>query len=520
MFKKTAICLALCTIFSTAFFTACGEEEHSSSSSSNRVEDGFETLYTEKTARNLSVGGTASFPINKDVGDKNYLKIEISTDVNLVGYIRYEENTGSGKTNEEKIYIEAGAKEFTSFLDAFRRGAFGDFDKKITEITLQNVSDTPGEIKLSAVKISGRVFDPDETLFIDDGALKVGASLAMGGALTHVEKINAGVVEYIDENGDVRIEPNINPNEVTVITEESNLINIHDYGREIQQSYYAAVDESNGYVPKSEVLYDATLRYNPIQAGSAGDMQSQIIEYRHTKNEIYIKARLQEWFLDNTLSDSYAESRYYFAQDGMMISYNRFVNFSQFTGLEDLPIVGQETPAIYISYPLNYFYCETTKGTINDPNLTSAVRSPFKEQLTDKIDGPYHYRLDEKSVPGDWAAFVNDKGFGIGFCMPEADMYKASRGWDKVSSVNYYNEPTNHSYYKKIHGVLEYEYVPSAYADNYNYFCPVTDTRMLDFIPIEFEYAIYVGTTTEMKQQFNALRTAGFLENKNLHAWG
>ncbi|MBQ2768539.1 MAG: hypothetical protein IJF44_00990 [Clostridia bacterium] len=515
MFKKTAICLALCTIFSTAFFTACGKEEHSSSSSSNRVEDGFETLYTEKTARNLSVGGTASFPVNKDVGDKNYIKFELSTDVNLVGYIHYEDIAGTGKTNSEKIYIEANDREFTSFLDAFRRGAFGDFEKKITEITLQNVSETAGQVTLSAVKISDRVFDPDETLFIDDGSLKVGASLAMGGALTHVEKINAGVVEYIDKNGDVRIEPNTNPEEVTVITEEVNLINIHDYGREVQQSYYAAVDESNGYVPKSEVLYDATLRYNPIQGGSAGDKQSQIIEYRHTKNEIYIKARLSEWFLDNTLSDSYAESRYYFAQDGMMISYNRFVNFSQFTGMEETRVDGQETPAVYVAYPLNYFYCETDKGTINDPNLYPAIGSPSKKHINDRIEGPYHYLLDQRSVPADWLAFVNDKGFGIGFCMPGADMYRASRGWTSIQ----YSLDANQHYYQKVHGVLDGKYVPSAFADNYNYMCPVTNMRMIDFVPIEYEYAVYVGTTTEMRQQFDALRTAGFLENKNLHAW-
>ncbi len=515
MFKKTAIFLALCATLSMGFFSACGKEDSVSSQPAGEEIDEFETLYTEKTTRNLSVGGTAVIPVNKDVGDKNYLKIQLSTDVNLVGYIHYEDITGSGKKNEEKIYIEAGQKEFTSFLDAFRRGAFGYFDKKITQITLQNVSNAPGKVKISAVKISDRVFDPDETLYINDGTLKIGASLGMGGALTHVERINASVVEYIDENGDVRIEPNINPDEVTAITKEVNLVNIHDYGREVQQSYYAWVDESNGYLPKSEVLYNATLRYNPIQGGSAGNKQSQIIEYRHTQNEIYIKARLQEWFLDNTLSDSYAESRYYFAQDGMMVSYNRFVNFSQFTGMEEENEDGQETPAVYVAYPLNYFYCETDKGTINDPNLYPAVKSPSKKHINDRIEGPYHYLLDQRSVPADWLAFVNDKGFGIGFCMPGADMYRASRGWTSIQ----YSLDVNHHYYQKIHGVLDGKYVPSAFADNYNYMCPVTNMRMLDFIPIEYEYAVYVGTTAEMRQQFDALRTAGFLENENLHAW-
>lgn len=473
----------------------------------------FQQIYQSDKNYALTENESVEIAIGSDIGDKNYLKIELNTNVNLVGYIYYENSTNATQNNKEKIYIEKGATEFTTFLDAFRIGAKGAFKKKLAKISLQNVEQSEGNILVKSVKISDRTYDRTEQLYIDDGSLKLGTALSHGGAIRHIEKLNAGVVEYIDEEGNVRIEPNIlDTSGLELISDEVNLVNIFDLGREIQQSYYAMVTEENGYAPTEEILYDAYLRYNPVQAGSAGDKESQIIDYKVTDKEIYVKVRPTEWFFDNILSDSYMENRYYFDLPGVVIAYNRFVNFSQFTGMETTAITPQEMPAAYVVQPLNYFYCETTFGKIKDPNLSPVPTSTEKIGLFDGVTSDYFYHLRSEDVVGSWAAFVNDKSFGLGMYMPGVEYYTASRG----SKTICYNDVVNHWSETWLDTT---EYIPSAHVTNYNYFSPGMHVKMLDFVPIEYEYAIFVGTIWDMKEAFELLQQQEKIDNSALRVW-
>ena len=190
-------CLAGCTPVRT------------SSESSESVEEnpfGFEQIYQGQEQKTLEQNESFDINIGVNIQGKNYLRLKIETNVNLVGYIYYEENTNATKTNKEKIYIEQGATEFTTFLDAFRVDAQGIFQKKLTKISLQNVEETVGQVSVLSVDISDRTYDRMEELYIDDKYIKVGTSRAYGGSIRHIEKLNGNVVEYIDENGDVRIE--------------------------------------------------------------------------------------------------------------------------------------------------------------------------------------------------------------------------------------------------------------------------------------------------------------------------
>jgi hypothetical protein len=251
-----------------------------------------------------------------------------------------------------------------------------------------------------------------------------------------------------------------------------------------------------------------------VQAGSAGDKQSQIIDYHVTENEIYVKCRPQDWFLRNTQTDSYMESTYSFAKDGTLRVCNRFVNFSEFKDMDKAYIGGQETPAIYIVHPLNYFYCDTRDGEVFDSQLKDAVTTQGKNSPKQTVVGDYHYNINKELLLNNWCAFVNDLKFGVGIYMPKVDQLVASRGWTST----YYHFQLNSNYNDTLYNLSGWKY-PSMYVGNYNYCCPSVIRQMVDFVPFEYTFALYVGTVYEMKDVFGKLERDNEIPNDGMEAW-
>ena len=52
----------------------------------------FQQIYQSDKNYALTENESVEIAIGSDIGDKNYLKIELNTNVNLVGYIHYESN--------------------------------------------------------------------------------------------------------------------------------------------------------------------------------------------------------------------------------------------------------------------------------------------------------------------------------------------------------------------------------------------------------------------------------------------
>lgn len=525
MNKKKTLASVLAILMAISGFSGCfggsnttsSESFSESATDSSSVEEVDEGLLYENLSNKidaLKTGEEIVINIDKEVENNNFLTIQLRTDCNLLGYIHYTKSGDASTMHKEKIYVEADAEEFSIFLDAFRIGAFGAYEKRIEKITLRNVDAGTGYARVHRVEIGDRTYNNQEMLYTANEHLKIGASLAAGGSLCHVESLDRKVVEYIDENGFTRIDENVNKEDVTVITDQVNLVNVHDLGREIQQSFYSNIDETNGYAPDDDVLYEGNLLYNPVQAGSAGHNQSQIIDYHVTDSEIYVKCRPQDWFLRNTQTDSYMESTYAFAEDGTLRVTNRFVNFSEYKDMDKARIGGQETPAIYIVHPLNYFYCETRSGTINDPNLLDAMTTQQKLYYDHEVKGDYHYVLNKDQFFYDWFAFVNDKKFGLGIYMPKFDQLVASRGWTSTNYEYIYNSDYNYTIYQ-----LNSRRTPSMYVSNYNYCCPSVLRRMVDFVPFEYTFALYVGTVYEMKAKFERMDKKNEIPNSGIEAW-
>lgn len=506
--------LAVCTFSGCIFSGNSASQSSENTSSHEEVKSGLLYEKSDSKTTKLAFGQEITLDIDKEVENNNFLTVQLVNDCNLLGYIHYTNSNDPNVSHKEKIYIEAHAETFSIFLDAFRVGAFGAYEKKIEKITLRNVDNKMGSVRVNRVDIGDRTYDNQEMLYVENGHLKIGASLAAGGSLCHVESLDRKVIEYIDKNGFVRIDENMEKEGLNVITDEVNFVNVHDLGREIQQSFYANIDETHGYAPDDDVLYEGNLLYNPVQAGSAGDKQSQIIDYHVTEDGIYVKCRPQDWFLRNTQTDSYMESTYSFAKDGTLRVCNRFVNFSEFKDMDKAYIGGQETPAIYIVHPLNYFYCDTRDGEVFDSQLKDAVTTQGKNSPKQTVVGDYHYNINKELLLNNWCAFVNDLKFGVGIYMPKVDQLIASRGWTST----YHQLPYNNDYNDTLYDLSGWKH-PSMYVSNYNYCCPSVIRQMVDFVPFEYTFALYVGTVYEMNDIFGKLQNDNAIPNDGIEAW-
>jgi hypothetical protein len=90
----------------------------------------------------------------------------------------------------------------------------------------------------------------DEMAFVENEHIRVGVNLKWGGAVTHVSEPGG-----------------------------PNLINSHDLGRQIQQSYYSgpANYQREG---KEKAKHWGNFPWNPIQTGDAFDNGSEVLEHR------------------------------------------------------------------------------------------------------------------------------------------------------------------------------------------------------------------------------------------------
>ena len=474
----------------------------------------FKTLYKESTYRKLNIyntekpkeNGYTTFRIDKDIGSNAFLKIDLETDVNLVGYIYYHNVDNPLQTNKEKFFVEASQTTYQTFLDSFRLGAFAKYNKILDKITLQSVDSTKeGTIKVKEIGISNRTYDPWKMLYISDDTSELGLSLSFGGAIQSYKRKDADVVEYITDDGFVKIDRDIDVDQVTVISEDVNFINVYDLGREVQLSYYWCVDETNGYYPTSDKKYPGVLRYNPIQCGSAGDIYPQIIDYQYSKDCLYIKAYGQDWFLENSIDPTYYEVTYTMRGNGLVVCDTKTTNFGQFTGLQDIPANGQEAPAFYVDQPLNYFYCETTDGIIFDENVSKDMTNTARTSLKENPSGDYYWYLNKKKVTNHWAAWVNENMFGIGLYNPMAENFDGCRYTHTTlyNDTNGQNNSVKASMYDELsspHG-----YNPSCYVSNANYIGATLIAAPQDFIPLYMSYAIFAGDVEEMGEVFGAL---------------
>lgn len=509
-----------------------------------------------------SKGGAQTITVEKKL-EGPYVQLLYSTNVNVWGKFNY---TDGNKSASEDFYLQAGTSEHKQYLDLFRSNGVA-YGMDASNITMTSITFTNAELDNSTVgvvRIIG-MYSYDKTIDTsnqeiyltvaqtDGSEMTVGAHLGLGGALTYLAK--SGIYEGLTGS--------IFSRKVAISTSTSdfsdyyghatsskaadgavNLINNTDAGRQIQQSWYAAVGgtsdataNENGYTRafcKTESSTGKYWPYNPVQAGDVVSNPSQIIDYEINvgKGYIYVKTRAMDWAKGQKSSDklantivggettkSYMENYYRLKADGTLTVNNTFVDWNGFTDMESCDWASTELPAVYPVHTLNYYVSnldgdgtwtdglEYNNGLGSWTNISASCR-----QFSSASKG---YTKVE-----DWFAWANGNSttsFALGMYIPNVERLTSGRS---TTSTNQYSTGNNNASETtlKSKGLMSnmqpiIKSYQSTYVSNTSYTAPGIDYRMEAYKKIEYSYVICVGTVDNIRSTFKDIKDNGTVTN-------
>jgi len=211
----------------------------------------------------------------------------------------------------------------------------------------------------------------DHLGFLDNGKIRLGVNLDLGGAITYLSKSGSDV----------------------------NVVNSADWGRQIQMSHYSG---PNPFAPNGKQPTKAWegIGWNPIQSGDSFGNRSKVLDYRNDGKSIYVKCIPMQWPLNNEPGECTFEC--WLKLEGQAVQVrSRLVNSrSDHTQYEGR---GQELPAVYTNGP--WYRLMTYVG---DKPFTGDTLS----------QRPSVFMWTGWRATENWAALVDDKDFGVGIWHP------------------------------------------------------------------------------------------------------
>ena len=394
----------------------------------------------------------------------------------------------------EEFFLEPSENgEFSGYIDGFISGTT---QTAITDITFKPLDKDNMDFTLQSIDLSKATNPGDSSgmVYLSSSDYKIGIDLDWGGALTYMEDLTNTVMSSVKKYGtkttEVDFKSKVNTSKYIYNTSSNvNLINDHDTGRLVQQSYYGT-----GSYPYEPGMYGETVwNYNPVQGGNLYNEASKIVDVKVSENELYIKCRPLDWAKQAVdITPSYMEA-WYTLENGMMRATCRFVDFSGYPSVTTT----QELPAFYCVEPLNDFVYYTGGEAWSDSNT--------KTNITDL--GFWGTATDQDFICNEnWAAFKgdDDDSFAIGIYCPGQELfhtgvYYSGDGATRCSTTDPAGEdPTSYM------GIVDYLHFQS-------------------YKPISYCYYIKTGNVDTIRSSFktvaqnsscicNATNTDGFCD--------
>ncbi len=255
--------------------------------------------------------------------------------------------------------------------------------------------------------------------YLDNGVIRVGVEVdEYGGAITHLSLSGRG----------------------------RNLVNNHDRGRQIQQSYYAGdpLDRTSEGQRKNWSPWP----WNPIQVGDTYGNSAKVEAIFNDGQLIYVKTIPLLWDMNNETAECYFEMWIRLNENTVHVQ-NRLTSHRS----DDKWSVSrraQELPAVYTIADL--FRLKTYEGP-----------EPFTRGPLIEIENNGPPWATWGSVPSTekWAALVNDELWGVGVYNRETELFTGgfhgTRGGGEFDNSTGYVSPLKSVALQK-HDTLTYEY--------------------------------------------------------------
>ncbi|HEY5911469.1 MAG TPA: hypothetical protein VJA21_12790 [Verrucomicrobiae bacterium] len=215
--------------------------------------------------------------------------------------------------------------------------------------------------------------------YIENQTLRLGVDLNLGGAIT-----------YLSPAGTNR---------------ELNLINTHDWGRQVQLSYYSGPVPFNPPGTRMSKAWEF-IGWNPIQSGDCYGHESRVVKHTNHGRSIYVKCVPMHWPLDNLPGE--CECEVWLELSGPAVKARcRLTNHrpdkTQYSARH------QELPAVYVNGPFYRLMTYTGERPFSGDALTRIEKRTGEP-------GPWSQWVGTEN----WAAQVNDAGWGLGVWNPGA----------------------------------------------------------------------------------------------------
>ncbi|TAN38183.1 MAG: hypothetical protein EPN23_03205 [Verrucomicrobia bacterium] len=269
--------------------------------------------------------------------------------------------------------------------------------------------------------------------YLDNGKIRLGVDLAIGGAVT-----------YLAEAG-----------------QTNNLINSHDWGRQVQLSFYSG---PNPFQPPGSTLSKAWagLGWNPIQAGDCYGHGSKVLEHHNDGTTLRVKCVPMIWPLNNVPAECTFETVYRLAGKTVEVDCrldNTRQDQTQYSGRN------QELPAVYTCAPWYKLVTYIGAAPFTGAPLTTLVdKDNGKGWPWISFFGPEH-----------WAALVDKDDYGLGIFHAEAYRMLGGFAGAPKGQGGPKDGPTG-------------------------YLAPVLDEILDHHITYRYRYVLIVGTVAEIRQ--------------------
>lgn len=349
------------------------------------------------------------------------------------------------------FYLEAAQDGvFSGMIEGY---LYGGTAKKLVTLDVETCNGKTAEFSIKELKTERLRQLEDYTVYIENNRFKLGINMLWGGTINYIE----------DKRG-----------QVDGLT---NLVNKHDTGRLIQQSYYGT-----GYI---EGVYDPGIsfgtewKYNPVQAGDQHGHGGRLIDYRISGNSIYIKSQPCDWAREAARLPFYTENTYTLEEDHIRVD-NRAVDFSGFEHTYE----SQELPAVYLVSYLDTFACYNGEKPWTGGELSVYPDLDFW--------GPRGTQISyfKESNTETWCAWYSrEDDFGFGIYVPNVDSLGGGRYNENVRSKSDVDDSTS-------------EVSPG------NVF------KIISFEPVEYSYLIATGSVEEIRGIFT--ENKDFAQNADL----